>query len=136
MEGHWKSEWFRKWMNEFNKKGPSYRKALEKAIIIYSSNDETSSFIQRGISKSCETKLVQMTELCINQNYLEERGCLRKNNNTTVHLILSGRLIYRKGIQGLLEAIVKKNSHREYKVEIYGDGDQRAYLKSSLKKMD
>lgn len=128
VKGHWKSEWFRKCMNEFTTMVPSYRKALEKAAIIYSSNDETSSFIRRRIPKNCETKLVQMTELCINQDYLDERECLRKNNNTIVHIIVSGRLIYRKGIQVLLEAIVKMNSHHEYKVDIYGDGDQRAYL--------
>ena len=52
----------------------------------------------------------------------------KKKNNPVVHIIVSGRLIYRKGIQVLLEAVARMNSLHDYKVDIYGEGDQRSYL--------
>ena len=125
---HWKSEWFRKCMNEITTLVPSYRKALERAAIIYNSNDETSACIRKRMPKKCKSKLVQMTELCIDLKYLEERENIQKEDNPVVHIIVSGRLIYRKGIQVLLEAVARMNSLHDYKVDIYGEGDQRSYL--------
>ena len=50
-----------------------------------------------------------MTELCIDQKYIEERENIQKEDNPVVHIIVSGRLIYRKGIQVLLEAVTRMN---------------------------
>ena len=75
-----------------------------------------------------------MTELCIDQKYIEERENIQKEDNPVVHIIVSGRLIYRKGIQVLLEAVTRMNSLHDYKVDIYGEGDQRSYLEKYVKK--
>lgn len=134
VKSHWKGEWFRKCMNEITTLVPSYRKALERAAIIYSSNDETSGCIRKRMPKKCKSKLVQMTELCIDQKYLEERENIQKEDNPVVHIIVSGRLIYRKGIQVLLEAVTRMDSLHDYKVDIYGEGDQRSYLEKFVEK--
>lgn len=131
---HWKSEWFRKCMNEITTMLPSYRKALKKAALIGGGNDETLACMIRRMPKSHKQKLVQMTELCIDKKYLDERENIKKENGSVVHIIVSGRLIYRKGIQVLLEAVTKMNPLHNYKVDIYGDGDQRALLEGFVKK--
>lgn len=134
VKNHWKSEIFRRYMNRITTMMPSYRKALKCASIVYSSNDETSKCIKRRMSQSEQKKLCQMTELCIDKSYLDEREKILKEKKDVVHIIVSGRLIYRKGIQVLLEAVSKMNATNAYQVDIYGDGDQGTFLKDYVKK--
>lgn len=129
VKGHEKGEFFRVFMNRVTTVFPSYRGALKKAAIIYSSNDETSCCIKKCIGEGDDAKrLVQLTELCIDQSYLEERRDIVKKENSVVHIIVSGRLIYRKGVRILLEAVSQICSKNEFILDIYGDGDQRKEL--------
>ncbi len=126
--GHEKSEKFRSFMNRLTTLMPAYKQALKKAKLVYSSNDETSECILKRMHKSEGSKLKQMTELCIDDKYLEERRELKKGQNDIVRILVSGRLIYRKGIKLLLDAVKEINTDFKYCVDIYGDGDQRKEL--------
>lgn len=64
---------FRKCMNRITTLVPSYHRALQRAAIVYSSNDETSECLRKRMSRLDRNKLVQMTELCIDKDYLDER---------------------------------------------------------------
>ena len=112
---------------------PSYRKALKKAAIIYSSNDETTNCIKKRMNKKAYEKIVHLTELCIEQKYLDERKNIKKSDKDIIHIIVSGRLIYRKGVQVLLEAVPQIKSKKEFIFDIYGDGDQRTLLEEFVR---
>lgn len=138
VKGHEKSEMFRSCMNKITTYFPTYKSALKRAKIIFSSNDETSQCIERrlGSSPTMKTKLHQMTELCVDDAYLLDRMALSKSKNSTVHIVVSGRLIYRKGIQVLLEAISLMKAKNKFVVDIYGEGDQRTILEKYVQKTD
>lgn len=131
--GHQKSESFRVFMNRITTMVPSYRKALKKAAIIYSSNDETTNCIKKRMNKKAYEKIVHLTELCIEQKYLDERKNIKKSDKDIIHIIVSGRLIYRKGVQVLLEAVPQIKSKKEFVFDIYGDGDQRTVLEEFVR---
>lgn len=133
VNSHWKSELFRKCMNRITTLVPSYHRALQRAAIVYSSNDETSECLRKRMSRSDRNKLVQMTELCIDKDYLDEREKIVKERSAVVHIIVSGRLIYRKGVQVLLEAASRMNTVTAYRIDIYGEGDQESVLKEFVK---
>lgn len=133
VNSHWKSELFRKCMNRITTLVPSYHRALQRAAIVYSSNDETSECLRKRMSRSDRNKLVQMTELCIDKDYLDEREKIVKERSAVVHIIVSGRLIYRKGVQVLLEAASRMNTVTAYCIDIYGEGDQESVLKEFVK---
>lgn len=133
VKGHEKSEQFRSVMNKLTTMLPGYRRALGKASVIYSSNDETTGCISRRMRGMDTSKLLQMTELCIDSDYLSEREGLCKEQGDTVHIIVSGRLIYRKGIDLLLDAVERVKTDVPFVVDIFGEGDQKDYLtKKSL----
>lgn len=136
IRGHEKAEKIRHYLNVLIPKLPGYRKALQKAARIYSSNDETSCCIRKYLRQNDENKLVQMTELCINESYLAEREQLEKKENDKVHIIVSGRLIYRKGVSLLLDVIKCIQTEVPYVVDIYGDGDQRSRLERKAQELE
>ena len=129
VKGHEKSEWFRSTMNKLTTVLPGYRKALRNAAVIYSSNDETTAYISHRMGGMDTSKLIQMTELCIDSDYLSERESLQKEAGQTVHIVVSGRLIYRKGIDLLLDAVARVKTSAPFVVDIFGEGNQEAYLK-------
>lgn len=133
IKGHEKAENFRIFMNRITTALPSYKKALHRAAVVYSSNDETSACIKKRMLKSDLGKLKQMTELCIDQSYLDAREDIKRTPKKTVHIIVSGRLIYRKGIRVLLESIPMIKSKNKFIVDIYGDGNQRESLEKYVK---
>jgi len=134
-KGYEKSERIRELLNRYMVRMPSYKRAVNNAKYVFVSNDETANAIKAVISESNRWKVIQKTELCINKEYLIERESLTHDmpDNETVHIIVSGRLIYRKGISLLLDAVEKVRTKNNYVVDIYGDGPQRKYLENTIK---
>ena len=123
-KGHEKSEWFRSMMNRLCPALPGYRKALHYAAAVYSSNDETTACLRAKMNTTDQSKLMQMTELCVDEQYVLQRDSLNKPLGHPVHIIVSGRLIYRKGISLLLDVVRRIQTEQPYVVDIYGEGDQ------------
>ena len=122
--GHEKSERFRSLMNRLCPSFPGYRRALRHAAVVYSSNDETTACLSAKMRPTDRDKLVQMTELCVDEQYVAHRDGLCKVPGERVHIIVSGRLIYRKGVALLLDAIGCIQTEQPYVVDIFGEGDQ------------
>lgn len=114
---------------------PAYKAALTKAKVIFCSNDETLNYILKrfGSNSAMKSKIHQLTELCIDSDYLTERMNLNKTQNELVHIIVSGRLIYRKGVQILLDCLPQIKTKSKYVIDIYGEGDQRQILEAFAK---
>lgn len=128
VEGHKKAELFRSFMNMLTIRFPGYKKALQHAAVVYSSNDETTEVMASRMKEKDRKKLEQLTELCIEEKYLIDREMLPKNMAQTVHIVVSGRLIYRKGVALLLDALKLVGTEVPFVVDIFGDGSERENL--------
>ncbi len=135
IKGHEKSERFRTFMNRFLIGLPNYKKALTAADIIYCSNIETENVISRCIGTQELHKIYRLTELGIGDSYLEARKNLLHTQSDKVHILVSGRLIYRKGIELLLDVVEKINTKIPFIVDIYGEGEQSDFLKAKNYKL-
>lgn len=128
LQGHEKNENLRHFINCIFPMLPGYNKALRNAAKIYCSNDETQQIIERHVNPEDRYKIEHLCELCISSNYLIEREKETKLPNEIIHIMASGRLMYRKGFALLIDAIAKLQTTRKYVVDIYGDGEQRKEL--------
>ena len=133
IKGHEKNEKLRSIMNQCLILLPSYKKALAHADLIYCSNIETENVIKRHINKKEFYKIHKLTELGINDSYLNERKTLSHGNSKVVHVLISGRLIYRKGVELLIDSVSQLNTESPYIIDIYGDGEQRHMLEKKVK---
>ena len=64
---------------------------------------------------------------------MREREKLLHDNLKEIHILVSGRLIYRKGIELLLDSVNHIETSRPYIVDIYGEGDQKQFLKNKVR---
>lgn len=133
IKGHEKEELIRCFLNRILVLLPNYRQALKHAAVIYSANEETTQRMLKHIHPNQRKKLHQLTELCIADEYILERSHLKREERDIVHIIVSGRLIYRKGIALLIDAVKKISTDVKYVVDIYGEGDQKEFLIRKVK---
>lgn len=101
---------------------PVYKRGVKKASAVFVSNDETIAIMKKYLGHN--VKLRQMCELGVDKEYLEERLSLEHKQTECVHILISGRLMYRKGIELLLDALLKIQTAESYVVDIYGGGHQ------------
>lgn len=116
----------RKWINRIAISLPIYKKGIHTASLTLISNDETIDFIQQYVGKDLQLK--QVCELGIDRSYLDARANLVHKQNGKIHILVSGRLKYRKGIALLIHAISKMMTKSDFVVDIYGGGEEKYYL--------
>lgn len=128
-------EKFRDFINWITVHKPSYKKAINKSRCVYCSNDETVKCVT-----SCGTNknnIFRLTELCVDDKRISENeNYIREFKDDKVHIIVAGRLIYRKGIALLLDAISQLDTNFAFCVDIYGDGQQRSLLEQYSNKLN
>lgn len=125
-----KQEKVRSWINRLAISLPAYKNGIQKAAKVFVSNDETLGILERHIG--CEDKYTQMCELGIDTEYLDARAGLQHNVSEKVHLLISGRMMYRKGIELLLDALTKLETETPYVVDLYGGGHQANKVKQQI----
>lgn len=130
-----KSELIRTLINFTCSHSIGYKKALRKAHKIFISNEETKKYITQLTSKVTQDKMEILSELCIDPNYVGERVNLEHPNHTEIHIVVSGRLIYRKGVELLLDVVSKIDTSTPYVIDIYGDGEQMQFLETKSAKL-
>lgn len=117
-----KKENIRSLINNIAVSLPAYKRGINKAATVFISNDETINLLRRRIGN--QAKLQQMCELGVDEAYLNLRENLNHKGNKKVHILVSGRMMYRKGIELLLDALLQINSEQPYVVDLYGGGHQ------------
>lgn len=132
LQNHLKVEYIRKIINCISVRMPNYKKGMEKASRIYSSNDETTKMYKKSIKTKEYSKIQRLTELSISEDYLREREDLNKGTNNKVLIISSGRLMPRKGISLLLDVANEICTSVPYCIEIYGEGEEKDTLQKKV----
>lgn len=125
-----KTEIIRSCVNHIIVRNKNYRMALEKASYVFSANDETTEIMSK--TKIDTKKIIQLSDLSVEEKYLNDRLDLKKQATNKTIIIVSGRLIGRKGISLLIDAISQVKTNNEFAVRIFGDGPEKNNLAKQI----
>lgn len=117
---------FREFVNKSCSWNPFYKKALRSYYKIYCINNETQKQISRIVGKD----LPLMPELALRDEY--KNLPIRKGKNDILKIVFVGRLIGKKGIAFLVDALSLMPTDMDWKLLIFGDGDDRALIEKQI----
>lgn len=124
-----KNQWvasFREFVNKSCSWNPFYKKALRAYYKIYCINNETQNQISRIIGKDVPL----MPELALRDEY--KNLPIQKRNNDILKIVFVGRLIGKKGIAFLVDALSLMPTDMDWELLIFGDGDDRALIEKQI----
>lgn len=133
MKGHEKSEKIRAVINKLVKLNPFYRRALNKACLILAANKETLEYLQNIVKDKSKCRL--LTENGIFESKIVKPEFKSKSKDECVNILWAGRLIYRKGLKFLLEALSLVKTQRKFNLILAGTGPETENLKALAKKL-
>lgn len=117
---------FREFVNKSCSWNPFYKKALRSYYKIYCINNETQKQISRIVGKDVPL----MPELAIRDEY--KNLPIRKGNNDILKIVFVGRLIGKKGIAFLVDALSLMPTDMNWELLIFGDGDNHALIEKQI----
>ena len=117
---------FREFVNKSCSWNPFYKKALRSYYKIYCINNET----QKQISHIVGKDVPLMPELALRDDY-KNLPILEKTNDI-LKIVFVGRLIGKKGIAFLVDALSLMPDGMDWELLIFGDGDDRALIERQI----
>ena len=117
---------FREFVNKSCSWNSFYKKALRSYYKIYCINNETQKQISRIVGKD----LPLMPELALRDEY--KNLPIRKGKNDILKIVFVGRLIGKKGIAFLVDALSLMPTDMDWELLIFGDGDDRALIEKQI----
>lgn len=117
---------FREFVNKSCSWNPFYKKALRSYYKIYCINNETQKQISRIVGKDVPL----MPELALRDEY--KNLPIRKGKNDILKIVFVGRLIGKKGIAFLVDALSLMPTDMDWEFLIFGDGDDRALIEKQI----
>lgn len=117
---------FREFVNKSCSWNPFYKKALRSYYKIYCINNETQKQISRIVGKDVPL----MPELALRDEY--KNLPMRKGKNDILKIVFVGRLIGKKGIAFLVDALSLMPTDMDWELLIFGDGDDRALIEKQI----
>lgn len=121
---------FREFVNKSCSWNPFYKKALRSYYKIYCINNET----QKQISCIVGKDVPLMPELALRDEY--KNLPIRKGKNDILKIVFVGRLIGKKGIAFLVDALSLMPTDMDWELLIFGDGDDRALIEKQIADSD
>ena len=121
---------FREFVNKSCSWNPFYKKALRSYYKIYCINNETQKQISRIVGKDVPL----MPELALRDEY--KNLPIRKGNNDIFKIVFVGRLIGKKGIAFLIDALSLMPTDMNWELLIFGDGDDRGLIEKQIADSD
>ena len=117
---------FREFVNKSCSWNPFYKRALRSYYKIYCINNETQKQISRIVGKDVPL----MPELALRDEY--KNLPIRKGNNDILKIVFVGRLIGKKGIAFLVDALSLMPTDMNWELLIFGDGDDHALIEKQI----
>lgn len=117
---------FREFVNKSCSWNPFYKKALRSYYKIYCINNETQKQISRIVGKDVPL----MPELALRDEY--KNLPIRKGNNDILKIVFVGRLIGKKGIAFLVDALSLMPTDMNWELLIFGEGDDHALIEKQI----
>lgn len=105
---------------------------LNRCAYIMFANKETQEFLSDRIMLKCPYELCTEIGLRIDELINEKSICNKtikdEKWSKKIVFLVAGRMIYRKGLEFLLDALIKIPQNLEYEVRVVGDGPELARL--------
>lgn len=127
---HLLKEYMRSVINHIMLLSPKYNRAVKNTNIYFASNDETLNLVKNIIHHPGTCKFYRLCELGVENEKLCKREY--KKRNKEIHILVAGRLMYRKGIELLLDALTELQTVRKFVVDIYGGGQQEKEVRQQI----
>lgn len=131
---HWFEENIREFINRSVVKNKKYIKKINNCDYIVSANKETIDVIKNIINDDSKCSL--MLDVGINDNSLQNRGKCKNCKSETFTFLWAGRMVYRKGLMLLLEALNMVDRKLDYKLLLCGNGPQKDELIKKVEKFN
>lgn len=125
-EGRAYIEKFREIINKTRAISPKYKRAIKQFDDVYAINKETAEIMSEAMGKPCK-RLFELA-LADEFKYLD----VPEKNNDKKKIVFVGRLIPKKGLMLLLDAINKMDKSIDFVVDIYGDGPLKDQMQSYI----
>ena len=118
--------------NKFSRFALSKKGAFSRIDAIMYANEETKDYLKKVVNKKSSYHEC-VTEIGIDNNEITKKDDFSVKNKPT--FIVAGRLVYRKGIELLLDALSKLDDTLDYECHIVGNGPQFSKLNSKCEKL-
>lgn len=118
---------FRELVNKSCSWNPFYRKAIRSYYKIYCINEETRGQLEQIVGR----KLELLPELALADQF--KNIAVKKRQNEVPQIVFVGRLIGKKGISFLIDALQKIPADIQWELKIFGDGDDRDVVAEKIK---
>lgn len=106
---------------------PSYKRHIRGFDRVYAINKETAGIISKALGRKCD----RLFELALADEF--KALDIRRNDNKAQRIIFVGRLINKKGLMLLLDAVDNMDKALDFTLEIFGDGPLRSEMESYIK---
>lgn len=127
------NEKLREIANRFTLFDSSYKKRLNICDLVLVANYETEQTLRKVMEHP--ERCVLMSENGIHKENQREYISRKKEGDDEINIIWSGRMIYRKGLEFLLDVLCKVNTKRKYSVTLVGTGPEVENLKRKSEQM-
>lgn len=124
----------RSFINKITILNPMYKRAINKADAIFFTNRETYHFLLPHIKDKQKCSL--LLDVAIEKEKVLEmntKARFSKQSEKIMTFLWSGRMVFRKGLELLMDALSIVDSDLEYQVILCGDGSDSDHLKSMCK---
>jgi glycosyltransferase involved in cell wall biosynthesis len=112
----------REFVNIIYKYNPIYKRKIEKYDKVYTCNKETQEYLKKS---------KRMPDVPLNDNFRNLK--INNRNNSVITILFIGRLIKKKGVLFLLDALeFLERDHVPYQLFIYGDGEEKENIKNTV----
>lgn len=119
-----KSEKIRERINAMVVRTPVYRKALNRSSLVLAANQETQRFLQSCMDSPERCEL--LTENGVQSEKL--KGFVERGTSDVTTLLWSGRMVNRKGLDFLLDALQLIPKEKQFQLVLVGDGPEKKKL--------
>lgn len=122
-------------INKITMRNPRYKRAINKADSIFFTNRETYDFLLPHIKNKQKCYLLLDVAIEKEKVLMTDRIARLSNQPEKIMtFIWSGRMVFRKGLSLLIDALSIVDSELKYQVILCGDGPESDYLKESCNK--
>ncbi|MGN0521036.1 MAG: glycosyltransferase family 4 protein [Eubacterium sp.] len=121
-------EKFREFVNKSRAISPAYKSKIKKFDDVYAINKETAEILSKALKRPCK----KMFELAVADEF-RNLQIAPKEKADKVRIVFVGRLIEKKGLMLLLDAIKNLSPKTPFELKIYGSGPLEERLSSRIK---
>lgn len=125
-ESHPTIEKFREAVNQSRATSKSYQKAIKQFNSVYAINAETADIMSRAMGRKCD----RLFELALADEF--KMLDVPEKSNEQKKIVFVGRLIAKKGLMLLLDAVNAMDGDLDFVVDIYGDGPLKAQMEQYI----